>query len=545
MGTVFVHPLVDLESAVQGLLDWLDIPLVGWAREGEILLWNAGASTVTGYDWKELRGNSWVDVLCPEERDRRLIWEATEAALAGRFEWEQALWFVIRKKGGTRRTIRAQLLPLMDASRSPVAVCAVLEDVTERDQPYLESTNRQKGPVAVDEEFGNLLLRVDADTGELTHVNATAARLLGYSEKQLLEDQRLLPSRFLPDYYEPFSTAMADAVRGAPRSLELGLVDRRGEERYLSVVLYPVRNPKGEVVTIEIVGRDITSRKRTEAALAESHRRLLMAHEALRAQHEQLKSVDRLKNQIIANVSHELRTPLVVIGGYNELMLQGALGELTEQQRRGLEVSSRSISRLLGLIENLLEYARLAREGVRLPEELVELNEILADVVGRFREDIETKELELELGIPEKPILVRGDRKRLGQAFANLLDNAIKFSQKKGRIYVRLLLAGQDACVEFTDEGIGIPESEHRRIFDTFYQVDGSATRPYSGAGIGLAVSKEIVERHGGRIEVISKPGAGASFLVFLPAKLSETGLRQQGDGEAPQKALDRKNGLG
>ena len=515
---VFIHPLVDLDSAVRGLLEWLPVPLVAWSPEGEILLWNTGATRLTGYDWRELRDKPWMEVLCPEERDRSIIAEATQGILEGRQSIEEGLWFVIQRKDGARRTVLAQIIPLLDASRTPVAVCALLEDATAREEPFLASLGVRRHRVTVDEELDTLVLRVDAKTGELTHVNAAASALLGYSEAQLIEDQRLLPSRILPEYDEPLETAMADAVRGAPRSLEIGLLNRDGEERYLSAVLYPIRNPKGQVVTVEIVARDITARKRTEAALAESHLRLKAAYQTLRAQHEQLRSIDRLKNQIIANVSHELRTPLVVIGGYNELMLQGALGELTEQQRRGLEVSARSIKRLLGLIENLLEYARLVRDGLRLPEEQVVLNDLLREVVDSFEQEADAKSLVIETDIPEEHLLVRADSKRLRQAFANILDNAIKFSQKGGRVFVRLMPVGAEACVEIADEGIGIPESEQSRIFDSFYQVDGSSTRAYSGTGIGLAVAKEIVERHGGRIRVRSSPGAGSSFLVFLPS---------------------------
>ncbi|MCD6498011.1 MAG: PAS domain S-box protein [Deltaproteobacteria bacterium] len=515
--TTYIQPLLDLESAVRSMLDIVDYGLLAWNEVGEILVWSAGVQLLTGYAWKDVANKDWLTILCPDPQDATPLRAAAEAVLSGRAE-QSKFQFALRRKDGERRALSCMVMPLNDAASIRVGVWAAFKDLTESVVPIALHAQEPAGGISIDDQAAQIVFRIEPKTGKLLFVSGNVNSALGYSSRELCEDQRLLPSRILPDYFDGFEAAVSNAARGAARSVEVGMVHKDGQEVYFSTTVYPVKDTSGSVMTIEAVSRDISAQKSAEIELAKSLYELRRAYDQLTIQHEELKSVERLKSQIIANVSHELRTPLVTIRGYNELIRQGALGEISEAQQRGLEVSARSISRLLVLIENLLDYARLEREGLRIPDERVDMVEVLDTLIEESESELTRRQLTVSRDISRAALMVKGDRRRLCQAFRNIIDNAIKFSQDAGEIAVSCKKTKDGEClVSIDDQGIGIPESELDRIFDSFYQVDGSATRPYAGAGIGLAVAKEIVERHGGRIHVSSKAGSGAKFSVFMP----------------------------
>jgi hypothetical protein len=148
----------------------------------------------------------------------------------------------------------------------------------------------------------------------------------------------------------------------------------------------------------------------------------------------------------------------------------------------------------------------------------VDLGALLTEVVGETAETMREKNLRVELDLGQDPAIVLGDRPRLKQAFRNLVDNAEKFSDPSGTIRLQLTRDETGIITRIQDTGIGIPEEEQDKIFDTFYQVDGSSTRPYPGLGIGLAIVREIIELHGGSIDVQSEMGEGAQFVVRMPS---------------------------
>ncbi|HJW84718.1 MAG TPA: GAF domain-containing protein [Anaerolineae bacterium] len=239
------------------------------------------------------------------------------------------------------------------------------------------------------------------------------------------------------------------------------------------------------------------------------------------AYHE-LQESDRLKDELVQNVSHELRTPLTFIKGYVELLLEEDMGPLTERQRESLSIVAEKTNSVTRLVSDIIFLEQIERESLQLRTfNLADLAraalqgcEVIAVAAGiRLR-------LEAEPGLPPLP----GDRDRIMQVFDNLLANAIKFSPRGGTITVRLqdgLAVGQaDAILtSVSDTGIGIPPQQIKRIFERFYQVDGSATRHFGGAGVGLAIVRRIVEAHGGTIwaESDGVPGRGSTFFFTLP----------------------------
>ena len=225
---------------------------------------------------------------------------------------------------------------------------------------------------------------------------------------------------------------------------------------------------------------------------------------------------ERLKDEFVAQVSHELRTPLTSIIGYVETMLDGEVGEFTEEQERFLRVVDRNAERLLQMVGDLLFVGELDAGKLELEPRPLDLTRLVGECVEAAQPNAAERGVELSLDEDDVPELT-GDRQRLGQVVDNLLSNALKFTPPGGRVAVRLRRtpAGRVA-IEVEDSGIGIPEPEQARLFDRFFRADGARAIP--GNGLGLAVARAIVEAHRGTIGVTSLEGAGSTFRVELPS---------------------------
>ncbi len=235
----------------------------------------------------------------------------------------------------------------------------------------------------------------------------------------------------------------------------------------------------------------------------------------LKKAYEEMSELSRLKTQFVQNISHELRTPLTFIKGYVELLLEQAMGPLSDEQKEALEVVSEKADVITRLVEDIVLLQKA--EAGKLDMAPVSIYEVAKLSVQSASLVANEAGLEIHLDATPDIPLVMGDKTRLMQVFDNLLSNAIKFSPEGGIITVRLKDVGDFVQAEVQDQGIGIPEDELDKIFDRFYQVDGSTTRRFGGMGLGLAIAKSIVEAHGGRIWVESKLGEGSTFYFTVP----------------------------
>jgi two-component system sensor histidine kinase ChiS len=241
----------------------------------------------------------------------------------------------------------------------------------------------------------------------------------------------------------------------------------------------------------------------------------------LEAKNTQLQQLDKLKDEFLANTSHELRTPLNGIIGIAESLIDGAAGQLPAQAIANLAMIASSGRRLANLVNDILDFSKLRHKNLELQIKSVGVREI-ADVVIRLSQPlIGKKSLQLINSISADIPLVEADENRLQQIFYNLIGNAIKFTET-GTIEVsaEVILEKEQAAILaiiVSDTGIGIPEDKLERIFESFEQADGSTARNYGGTGLGLAVTKQLVELHGGEILVSSKVGEGSQFTFTLP----------------------------
>jgi PAS domain S-box-containing protein len=229
-----------------------------------------------------------------------------------------------------------------------------------------------------------------------------------------------------------------------------------------------------------------------------------------------LRELDDLKSEFIQNVSHELRTPLSLVMGYAELLHQGELGALDAQQQDAIGIIAR---RTRGLSELVEDITLILEAEVKPPDpQPIALDELARAAVEAFRVATDEAGLHLQANIPDDLPPVQSTETHLSRVLDNLLGNAIKFTPRGGTITVHAQREGEGVSLEVQDTGIGISPEQQERIFQRFYQIDGSPQRRYGGVGLGLALVKEIIEYYGGRVELQSEVGQGSTFSIWLPS---------------------------
>jgi signal transduction histidine kinase/DNA-binding response OmpR family regulator len=349
--------------------------------------------------------------------------------------------------------------------------------------PYVEEWGRHRYSVVFDVSYSSVALALLELAGRLLWLSV-ASLALGTVIAFLLARQIL----------RPLSQLTTGAHELAEGRLDQRLDLRTGDE-------------------LEVLGRTFDH---MAARLAASIADLEAGNRALQQSNVELRELDRMKSDLLANVSHELRTPLTSVKGYAEALSEELLGPLTDAQREALEVSARNVDRLLHMINELLSYARFESGRIQVERHPTDLaataRQVVEGVVAARGPD-----LDLRLVVAEDLPAVDADGGRIAQVLENLVTNAVKFTPPRGSIIVQLQREGDEVVVEVADTGIGIPRDEQQRIFDRFYQVESSSTRRYGGIGLGLAIVRQILDAHGCAIEVVSEPGRGAAFRFRLP----------------------------
>ena len=279
-------------------------------------------------------------------------------------------------------------------------------------------------------------------------------------------------------------------------------------------------------------------------AMLETQRQMEAQNAQLLRANQRLKEADRLKSSFLGTVSHELRTPLSSIIGYSEMLSEGLVGPLNPEQGQFVRTIIDKGNTLLKLISSILDMSQIEAGKVRLAFEWVDVRELVESSLTSVAPQAQRKGLTLDARLPpEGQARVVGDREKLKQVVVNLLANAVKFTPAGGRVEVRLSELGPRSelgttgySIEVEDSGVGIPEDQRERIFQSFYQVDDGPTREYGGAGLGLAIVKSYVEGHGGQVSVRSEVGQGSCFTVVLPQEPPRSG---QGPAYIPPPVVD------
>jgi two-component system phosphate regulon sensor histidine kinase PhoR len=227
-----------------------------------------------------------------------------------------------------------------------------------------------------------------------------------------------------------------------------------------------------------------------------------------------MKRLQRIKRDFVSNISHEIRTPLTAIKGYAETM-----GGLDEENESYLTIIKRHTERLINIVQDLLILSEMEEIGLKLDLDKVDVNETITNIMKIFKHRIEEKGLTVELALDARIQPLKADQLKLEQAFINVIDNAVKYTEK-GTIRISTKIIEGFLIVEIQDTGIGIPERHIPRLFERFYTVDKSHSRKLGGTGLGLSIVKHIILLHDGTIDVESEPGRGTTFRIDLPLGL-------------------------
>jgi signal transduction histidine kinase len=254
----------------------------------------------------------------------------------------------------------------------------------------------------------------------------------------------------------------------------------------------------------------------------ERERTIRVKNAELVEQNRRVEEANRLKTEFLANMSHELRTPLNSIIGFSELLHDGKAGAIIQKQKDHLDQILASARHLQGLIDDVLDLAKIEAGRVALNPEPVDIAELLRETRQAFEPQAAQKEIRMATEVGPKVAMPLLDRARLKQVLFNYLSNALKFTGQGGRVAARVRQEGEELVIEVQDTGIGIRPQDLPRLFVEFQQLDASAAKKYPGTGLGLAITRHMVEAQGGTVGVRSKPGRGSTFYARLPLGLPQ-----------------------
>ena len=283
------------------------------------------------------------------------------------------------------------------------------------------------------------------------------------------------------------------------------------------------------------------------------YRANVQALDALKVEHEKTKMAYRAKSEFLSTVSHELRTPLASIKGSLDIANSGALGEIPDKVSSVLTIAQRNSVRLNLLIEEILDLQSIESGKMAFKFKPVNLVQLLTNAVNANSPFAHTCKVSVEFEPPPNDVFIRADQTRVEQVLANMLSNAAKFSHPEGKIIVRATVENQMVRIEIVDEGIGLSEDDHDRVFDQFSQVDSSDNRHFGGTGLGMNISKRIMEAHDGLIDYTKNMGPGTTFFLEVArceasdktedgtTSTSKRGIFTLHDGGLDEKKIDRK----
>ena len=468
-----------------------------------IIQWvNPAFTRLTGYEAQEANGQS-TRLLKSGRQDPSYYRELWGTVTSGKV-WHGEL--INRRKDGTHYIEEMTITPVLDDRGEIARFISIKQDVSARKDA---EEKLRKAMAQLEVQYGEAE-RARSETRAILDATSEAMFLVSPDDRFLALNRQselvfhtsageLAGRRFaevLPEVErifedpEGFKACVAHTGEDSERQFTETARQRWPVMRELELFSTPVRDAGGEHLGRLYVFRDVT--------------------------HE--REVDRMKSEFVSLVSHELRTPLTSIKGYVDLILDGDSGEINEEQREFLTVAKRNADRLTMLVGDLLDVSRIESGAMKLKLSEIDLKPLIQGVAGLLRPHMEMKKQTLNIDVPAGLPRVSGDADRIIQILTNLVSNANKYTPSGGSISVGAREEEGRISIQVSDTGVGLSLEEQSRLFTKFYRAENPKTQGVSGTGLGLWITRSLVEMHGGEIRVSSNPGKGTTFRFALPS---------------------------
>jgi len=382
------------------------------------------------------------------------------------------------------------------------AVLEVFTDITEQKKIEKQTHKQNKFLNSVIESLSHPFYVIDVSNHKILTANSSAR--LGFLKKDAIchatthgSSQPCIGVHKCP----------LEEVKKTKKSVVVEHVHRdiNNVARNVEVHAYPILDDKGNVTKMIEYCLDITDRKKAEAALKRANKKL--------------KQVDKRKSEFVADVSHELRNPLGIIKESLSLVLDKAAGDINSKQEKILNLSFRSTNRLIRIVNNLLDISKIEEGKRNLNLEEVDLSSLLEEIIETYSIEFSKKSMALTKHTPLSSHQIWADKDAITEVIINLINNAIKYTPKKGKINISLDEFDKYVQFQITDSGPGIAKENHYKIFDKFERIN---TEAEEGTGLGLPITKELISLHKGEIWIESTPGHGSTFKFTIPKDIKK-----------------------
>jgi PAS domain S-box-containing protein len=492
---------------LRALLDASPFGIIALDIASRVKLWSRGAQRILGWSEEEIAGGELPSDLrllrsCGRDTEIRLLRKDGRAidTVARAAPWRQGTVVIVSDNTRYR-----------DKERE-------VEDLMEREREALSLVRAERRFRELLEAAPDSIIEVDED-GLILTLNAVTEKSFGYTREELLGK----PVEILvPEAKRGAHTGYRAGYRAHPVTRPMGigmeLHGRRkdGSTFPVEISLSPVRSDEGFRVTAII--RDITERKEAERRLDAIRARYTRE---LELRNREVERANRHKSEFLANMSHELRTPLHTVIGFSELLAEETRGPLNPDQKRFIGHIHNDSQHLLALINEILDLSKIEAGKIQLNRQALDIGAVIEDALGAIRPQSLERAIEIKTEF-DAPVIVSGDAIRVKQIFYNLLSNAVKFTHKGGTVRVNARTIDGFGEISVSDTGVGIPPEELDSIFDKFHQVDAPGVGMREGTGLGLPITRRLVEEHGGRIRVESEVGKGSKFTFTLPLEQAD-----------------------
>jgi PAS domain S-box-containing protein len=475
--------------------------------EGYIDWYNRRWIDYTGKPAEQMRGKKWAPVVESDAQPSVLGRWLESVATGDPFD----MVISIKGKDGASRPFLTRAEPLKDDEQRVIRWVGTSTDIGDLKQAEEALKERERTyRIVADNTYDFEFWR--APDGHYLYVSPSCERISGHKPAEFMADPGLLQRLVHEDDRARFAE-QSRALMASPSNVEFEfrIVHRDGTIRWLAKVCQPVYGEQGEYLGLRGSNRDVTDRKHAEQALREA---------------------DRRKDEVLAMLAHELRNPLAPLRNALQIL---RLSPDLHAHEQAHSLMQRQVDQMARLVDDLLDVSRIATGKLELRNEPVQLRLVVNSAVEISRPLIEHMGHKLTVTLPPHPLTVNADMTRLAQVLTNLLNNAAKYTERGGHIWLTVERQGSDVLMSVKDNGIGIAPKELPGVFGMFAQVQASLERAQGGLGIGLTLVRRLVEMHGGRIEAHSDGcGKGSEFVVRLPLIVEASGPKAPAPADEP-----------